>query len=144
MYGIIGTDKELFQSYIKARYQRVRIDNKTNHNTTVSNWARIKHGVPQDPVLGPTVFLLYIHDLPAAINKKAIPVLFADDTSILCTQRNIEEFHMNIETVFGNINKLFKKNRLSLNIEKTHYIHFKTKNSQPIDISVCVCVCVCV
>jgi len=30
------------------------------------------------------------------------------------------------------------KNRLSLNIEKTDYIYFKTKNSQPIDISMCL------
>jgi hypothetical protein len=59
--------------------------------------------------LGPTLFLLYTNDLPAVINKKAIPGLFAGDTSILCTQRNIEELHMNIETVFGNIDTLFKK-----------------------------------
>jgi hypothetical protein len=46
---------------------------------------------------------------------------------------------MNIETVFGNVNMWFKKKLpLSLNIEKTHYIHFKTKNSQPIDISMCL------
>jgi len=31
-----------------------------------------------------------------------------------------------------------QKNCLSLNSEKTHYIHFKTKNSQPIDISMCL------
>ena len=27
---------------------------------------------------------------------------------------------------------------LSLNTKKTHYIHFKTKNSQPVDISTCL------
>jgi hypothetical protein len=43
----------------------------------------IKHGVPYGFVLGPTLVLLYINDLPAVINKKAIPVLFADDRSIL-------------------------------------------------------------
>jgi len=76
-YGIIGKGKELFQSYIKDRYQQVLIDNKINHNTAVSNWAMIKHGVPQGSVLGPTLFLLYMNDLPAVINKKAISVLFA-------------------------------------------------------------------
>ena len=95
-YGIIGKGKELIQSYIKGRSQRVLIGNKTNHKTVVSNWTIIKHGVPQDSVLGPTLFLLYI---PAVINKKAIPVLFADDTSILFTHCNFVEFHMNTETV---------------------------------------------
>ena len=45
----------------------------------------IKHGVPYGFVLGPTLVVLYINDLPAVINKKAIPVFFADDRSILFT-----------------------------------------------------------
>jgi hypothetical protein len=47
------------------------------------------------------------------------------------------EFHMNIESVFGNINTWLKKLPF-LNTEKTYYIYFKTKNSQPIDISTCL------
>jgi len=82
-YGIIGRGKELFQSYIKGRYQRILIDNKANRNTAVSYWAMIKYGVPQGSLFGPTLFLLYINDLPAVMNKKTVPVLFADDTSIL-------------------------------------------------------------
>ena len=50
-YGIIGKGKELIQSYIKGRYWRVLIDNKTNRNTAVSNWAMVKHGVSQGSVL---------------------------------------------------------------------------------------------
>ena len=56
-FGIIGKGKEIFQSYMKDRYQRVLRDNKTNQNTAASNWAMINHGVPQGPVVGPTLFL---------------------------------------------------------------------------------------
>jgi hypothetical protein len=68
--------------------------------------------------LGPTLFLFYIIGLPAVINKNAIPVLFADDTSILCTHHNFVEFCVNSETVLGYVNKWFKNNYLSLNTEK--------------------------
>jgi hypothetical protein len=122
-YGIIVKGKELIQSYIKGRYQRVLIGSKTNHNITVSYWALIKHGVPQGSVLGPTLLLLYINDLPVVINKKAIPVLFADDTSVLCTHHNFMEFQVNIDTVLGNVYKWFKKLPLIKHLKKlTTYI----------------------
>jgi len=69
----------------------------------------IKHGLPQGSVLSLTLFLLYINDLPTVINKKAIPVLFANDKSILFIHSNFMEFHVNIESVLGNVNMLSKK-----------------------------------
>ena len=71
---------------MKDRYQRVLRDNKTNQNTATSNWAMINHGVPQRSVVSPTLFLFYTNDLPPVINKKELPVLFADDTSIHFTR----------------------------------------------------------
>jgi hypothetical protein len=88
VYGITGKDKELYQSYLKGRYQRVSIYNKTHHSSTLSTWALIKYGVPQGSIPGPLLLLLYMNDLPKCINDISIPILFADDTSILFAHSN--------------------------------------------------------
>jgi hypothetical protein len=89
------------------------LDNKTIHGTGDSNWASIKHVVPQDPLMGPTQFLLCINDLPAVTDKKALPVTFAGDTSTLFTYSKFMDLHVNIEAVLSYINSWFK-NCLSL------------------------------
>jgi hypothetical protein len=89
--------------------------NQTHHYCILSNWVLIKHGVPQDSVLGPLLFCLYVNDLPKIINNKSIPILFARDTSILFIHSNITEFNANTHTVSEIINNWFKDNYLPLN-----------------------------
>jgi len=84
--------------------------------------------VPQGSLLGLLLFLLYINDLPKAIKHKALPILFADDTSILITSPNNNQLQSDLNTVFVQLNKWFKSNLLFLNFDKTHFIQFNIAN----------------
>jgi hypothetical protein len=100
-------------------------------NSIASDWLRVRQGVPQGSVLGPLLFLVYINDLPKILNKISTPIIFSDDTSILLSHSNINDFNKNILIRFEIINKWFRANKLSLNLNKTHYVQYKTKAIMP-------------
>jgi len=124
-YGISGSSKKLIQSYLKDRYQRVVISNDTSINSN-SSWTLVKHGVPQGSVLGPLLFLIYINDLVFILRKHANPILFADDTSVIISSSNENEFKNTLNLVINKIVNWCKTNSLTINIEKTQFMQFYT------------------
>ena len=77
LLGICGRYYNLIQSFLDNRHQKVVLNGQS------SNWFLIKAGVPQGPVLGPLLSLVYINDLLQGLRYNA--KLFADDTSLFST-----------------------------------------------------------
>jgi sarcosine oxidase/L-pipecolate oxidase len=128
-YGICSKAKLLLESYLQNRYKRVQIINLYLNTTTTSKWTTRKYGVPQGSILGPLSFLVYINDLPRAVEHKALPILFADDISILLTSPNNFQLQSDLNEVFVRLNKWFKLNLLFLNFDKTLFIQFTNKST---------------
>ena len=71
-YGISGQIFGLISSFLSNRRLRVVLDGKSSQEYPVNA------GVPEGSILGPTLFLLYINDLPDDVNI----AICADDTSL--------------------------------------------------------------
>ena len=72
--GEKGNLLDTFTNFLNDRKQRVVL------NVQHSKWANIEAGVPQDSILGPLPFLIYVNDLPG--NLISNPKLFCDDASL--------------------------------------------------------------
>ena len=56
------------------RHQRIIL------NGQCSTWTKISAGVPQESILGPLLFLVYINDITIGLDSEV--KLFADDTCL--------------------------------------------------------------
>ena len=72
-YGISGEVLNIIKSFLSGRQTKVVLDGYS------SNCYSINSGVPQGSVLGPTLFLIFIHDPSDSILSKL--AIYADDTT---------------------------------------------------------------
>jgi hypothetical protein len=107
-YGISGKGYNLIQSYLKNRYQRVIITNKSKQY--YSEWEPIRYDVPQGSILGLLFLILYRNDLPKTMAILANCVLFVDDTNMIITKSDPMEFTYTINRNITKKNKWFKSN----------------------------------
>lgn len=78
-------------------------------------------GVPQGSVLSPTLFNIYVHDLPRHEQIKTLQ--FADDTSFYLTYNDARNAQDLINTYMVRLTKFFSKWKLVLNAQKTSLLH---------------------
>ena len=73
-YGIVGKTHSWINAFLTNRTQKVVVNGDSSSSVLVAS------GVPQGSVLGPSLFLFYINNMPD--NIKSTVRLFADDTII--------------------------------------------------------------
>jgi hypothetical protein len=76
-YGITGPVNRWINAFLSEREQSVLVEGE------MSDPVNVDSGVPQGSVLGPSLFLFYINDMPHGIVSKIR--LFADDTIVYLT-----------------------------------------------------------
>ena len=122
-YGIRGVPLNWFQSYLIGRKQCVEFNNVT------SNVQDMKCGVPQGSNLGPLLFLLYINDL-AFVSPELFAILFADDSIFFCTGSDLSSVINIVNHELCKVVDWLNSNKMSLNIDKTHFMIFKPKRTK--------------
>ena len=120
-YGIRGLANSWFTSYLSNRKQF------TEFQGNISSTADINYGVPQGSILGPLLFLIYINDLPSSTNLNILS--FADDTTAYMSGHDLPELNNTVNTELNKLYTWLCENKLSLNINKTHFMIFSPNTS---------------
>lgn len=116
------------KSFLFKRKQYVSlINNEASIVDSVnSEYVETDRGVPQGSILGPVLFLLYMNDI-VDLTTSAHFTIYADDTSIIVSEKNEDFLKIKCNTILQNLNEWFRQNRLHFNIDKTLALRFHNR-----------------
>ena len=114
--GIKGNLMNWIKDFLKGKEQRVEVNNE------FSDWASVVSGIPQGSVLGPSLFTIFINDIPNDITSNV--KIFADDTKFY------NSAHLNhlIQEDLNHLLQWSNKWLLPFNIEKCKVLHYGKVN----------------
>jgi hypothetical protein len=134
--GIKGRFLKWFESYLSNRFQYVEIPFVENNKLIKVKSRRLKvlQGVPQGSILGPVLFLCYIQGFPKILHSadgiKNELILYADDSNLIVSSKNEDELAVVSQNQIIDIQNYLKNNNLFLNLNKTNFIEFGTKQNR--------------
>ena len=115
--GIGGEVLAWIKAFLSNRKQGVVIEGES------SPWTTVGSGIPQGSVLGPTLFAVFINDMPSYISSCC--KMFADDAKIYRAVSCIEDART-LQMDVDNMVQWSKKWQLSFNVKKCKCIHLHT------------------
>ena len=80
----------------------------------------------RESCLGPLLFLIFINDLQYSVSY-GTSLLFADDTTLLHSHKDLRYLKWTVETDLNSLMDWFRANKLTLNLDKTVWVLFKSK-----------------
>ena len=120
-YGLDKNSLYFINSYLKGRKQRTKI------NSFYSTFAEILFGVPQDSILEPLLFNIYICDL--VIKNSDIDIAnCADDNTPYACLSDLDFVNFKLQKNTERIFRWFYNNNLISNAENNHLIVSTKKN----------------
>ena len=109
-YGFSNQALRLLQSYLCNRFQRCII------NGSFSSWNEVITGVPQDSILGPLLFSIFLFISKCQLCNNA------DDNTLYKSGKYMQKIKNDLEMDFMILHKWFHENHMVLNPDKCHYI----------------------
>ena len=122
IHGFLIPAQNLFISYLSNKTQRFII------NSINSRWIEVAQGVPQEKVLGPLLFNLYVNDLNNFLSCDTIQ--YADDTVLLSSHDEVLKCKDELEKAIEKCIQFSQLNHLKINPEKTEFIFFGSSSTQ--------------
>ena len=127
--GFRGNTLILIKNYLEHRSVRTKIGNCYSDESTLIN------GIPQGSILGPTLYLLYIHNLQYA-KLKGVYKIFADDTVLIYNSKNGKLLQKMVNNDLQTFLNWMNGNSLSINVNKSKYIIFKNTNKEDVTLQI--------
>jgi hypothetical protein len=120
--GITGTALSMIRGFLSNRKQRVTIGEES------SEFMDILGGCPQGAVISPSLFSLFVDDLPPSVaNSECFQ--FADDTNLLFFDKNLNTTIYKVQCGIPELMEWVDKNCQKLNFLKIHILLFSGPRS---------------
>ena len=116
-YGIRGTTYTWIRDFLSGRTQQVVVDG------VGSDSGQVKSGVPQDTVLGPLLFQIFINDIADELHSTVR--LYADDC-LLYRQISTEADAKRLEEDLTTLCAWTKRWQMAFNVSKCMVVTFKS------------------